>query len=116
MSWLLPTVIPAATGKVRNVGEPTSDELRRARNARWALTERGKEWRREYEAAHRAARNERTKKWRSSPKGQAWLAANRERRNAYYRLRYEFDDARKEYLRNKAREYRAAKKAKGVSE
>lgn len=111
VSWLLPTVVPHAPGKVRVVGEIDAAELRRLRVSRWARSARGRAWRSQYEQARRAERNVRTKRWRDSEKGKAWLAAVREQRNAYYRLRYEFDEKRRTYLREKQREYRAAKKA-----
>jgi hypothetical protein len=48
-------------------------------------------------------------RWRAGPKGRIWLAKNRERRNAYHREYYQKNERRREYVRIKTREYRAAR-------
>ena len=51
------------------------------------------------------------KKWRAGPKGRAWLAKNRSRRNQYQRdYYYRNHEQRRAYLSQKQREYREARK------
>jgi hypothetical protein len=80
-TWLTPR-IALPTGKARTVGSPSKKELEAARAA----------------------------KWRLGPKGRAYLARNRERRNAYH-LAYYYDNAARlrPYRAQKAREYREAR-------
>lgn len=79
--WLMPKA-PALSGEARTVGE--IDKKRRA-------------------AARKA-------KWLRGPKGRAWLARNRLRRNAYQLARYYANhEQRRAYLNSKQIEYRRIK-------
>jgi hypothetical protein len=64
-------------------------------------------------AANKAMESRKYRKWWHSPKGRAWLEANRERRNAYHLRRYHENPERKAYSLKKTREYRAARRANG---
>jgi uncharacterized protein (DUF342 family) len=67
-----------------------------------AYRERVRAYQSAYWAKHKA---------RLSKLHKEWVAANRERINAYQRRRYELNPAHREYIARKMREYRAAKES-----
>lgn len=100
--------------KVRTIGQASTAERRKASLERSALkrklrrlrdpeyAKKLREYAREYEKQHAE---------RLKPLRRAWQIANREHINAYQRRHYELHPERREYLRLKAKEYRAAKRA-----
>jgi len=111
VSWLLPKLTPPK-GKVRTIGEADGKQLAAERRRRWFLSPKGRAYylKRRQDPAYRQQQQERRKRWLAGPKGKAWLEANREKRNYYFRMRYHANPDRREYLNEKQRQYRAAKK------
>jgi hypothetical protein len=108
---LRPSQLPK--GRVRTVGEVDAATRRKLSLQRAGLKRMLR--RRtdpEYDAKLREYCREYTKRNAEKIKKRrdAWVAANRERLNAYQRRQYEMNPARREYLARKYREYRAVER------
>lgn len=107
----LPSRLP--NGKVRTVGAVDAATRRKLSLQRAGLK---RNLRRktdpEYDAKLREYSREYTKRnaERIKKRRDAWVAANRERLNAYRRRRYEMNPAHREYMARKYREYRALRR------
>lgn len=121
MSWLLPSPgsVFGIRGKVRTVvndwdaSRDAKRESKNRRQKRWYYSSKGKAWRAKYRAKRRAWEQANADKLYANHR--RWREENRIRFNLYQRLYYQTNEKRREYLRQKCREYRLKKKLEKLS-
>lgn len=77
---------------------------------RWYYSEKGAAWRKANREKLRAQGRIRTRRWRASAKGRQWFKTSRPKLLSYQREYYRTKPERRTYLREKARQYREAKR------
>lgn len=119
-AWLIPTFDQVAplSGRRRIVADEMSAyaaklEAKRIRNRRWRLSPTGKAYYARNAERLRLKQRERMRQNKTlyDQIHKRWRRVNRDHLNNYQRMYYAANEKRRQYLREKTRQYRAAKKA-----